>query len=392
VSTTVLNFVVAVFLLAAGPSVASSPADAKPALRQLTVDSPMAELLDNPSAREVLARELPALLAGPQIEQARPFSLRSLKIYVPTLITDEKLAAVDAELVRVKAMGSATVVAPAVPLDNREALTLTTVNLWDGPAPGALGEGPNDIPTLTVVRPDGATSFGTAVIVAPGGGYQGLATGHEGRQVADWFAAHGVTAFVLRYRLCPAGYRHPAQLQDAQRAIRWVRAHASEFGIDPGRVGMIGFSAGGHLTAMAETLFDSGDPAAADPVERYSSRPDFAVLAYAPTGSNIEQDAPLLCIAGENKPQSDLFPTRNVSAQSPPTFIFHTTADELVPSENAIDFYKALSAANVPAELHIFAEGRHGLGLALSDPMLGEWPVLLANWLRSRKLIGYGME
>jgi acetyl esterase/lipase len=240
------------------------------------------------------------------------------------------------------------------------------------------------------VTPGETVSFGSAVIVAPGGGYQGLATSLEGRQVADWFAAHGITAFVLTYRLTPFGYRHPIQLQDAKRAIRWVRTHAAEFGVSPARIGMIGFSAGGHLTAMAETQFDAGNQGDADTVERASSRPDFAILSYAAIDlpSNrwkhrelIDEQTPAAVLAQLN-------PAAHVRQDTPPTFLWATTTDELVPPENATLMYNALVAAKVPAELHIFAKGRHGLGLGLTDPALSVWPTLLQNWLEGLGVIG----
>jgi acetyl esterase/lipase len=220
-----------------------------------------------------------------------------------------------------------------------------------------------------------------AVIIAPGGGYQALANGHEGRQVGDWFAAHGVTAFVLNYRLASAGYRYPVAFHDAQRAIRWVRSHAAEFGIDPKRVGMVGFSAGGHLTAMASTLFDAGDAAAADPVDRASSRPDFAVLAYPCITSIAERDLGLLGPRPDAKTKRALNPALNVRPDTPRTFIFHTATDELVPPAESIAYFGALRAANVSAEMHIFAEGRHGLGFAMTERGLHEWPNLLQSWL-----------
>jgi acetyl esterase/lipase len=357
----------------------------------LTVDSTVGELLANPSARTVLVHQLPILVNNPQIAQASALSLRSLAQYVPTLLTPEKLIAIDAELARTPgAVATANSPQPVGGLsDPRIALDLRTVRLWEGRAPGATGERPQDVPTLTVVGTDGAPSFGTAVIVAPGGGYKGLATGLEGRQVADWFAAQGVTAFVLTYRLTPFGYHHPSQLQDAQRAIRWVRAHADDYGIDPHRVGMIGFSAGGHLTAMAETLFDAGDPGAADPIERESSRPDFAVLGYAVTDPDSMSSG--LDVAGPHPTAQTLralAPVRNVRADTPPTFIFHTSADELVSSPNATRFYDALRAAGVPAEMHIFANGRHGLGLGGSSAALSVWPGLLRTWLEGLGLLG----
>ena len=150
--------------------------------------------------------------------------------------------------------------------------------LWEGGAPGALGHDDSDIPTLTYYPAQGGIP--TAVVVAPGGGYRDLAMNHEGRQIANWLNAAGVSAFVLKYRLGPR-YHHPIELGDAQRAIRLVRTHAAEYGVKPDRIGMMGFSAGGHLTSTAETHFDAGNPAAPDPIDRASSRPDFAVLCYA---------------------------------------------------------------------------------------------------------------
>ncbi len=375
------------------PTAAAQAAPTSAAAKPLTVDSTIGDLLDNPPTHAVLQRQVPAIASSPQISQARGMSLRAIAPFAPTVLTKERLQAIDEELARTPGAvtNGATRSASAPDLvDTMAALTLRTVPLWPGRAPGALGDKPQDIPTLTIVAPDGAVSFGTAVIVAPGGGYLSLATGHEGREVADWFAAHGVTAFVLRYRLTPFGYHHPTQLRDAQRAIRWVRAHAQDYGVDPHRIGMIGFSAGGHLTAMAETLFDAGDPKAADPVDRVGSRPDFAILGYPV----IQIDDPMqrLTAIASGKPSSDvlrqLSPALNVTAQTPPTFIFQTTTDEVVDPRNATLFYGALRAANVPAELHIFAQGRHGLGLAMTEPALSVWPSLLQTWLGAIGMIG----
>ena len=265
-----------------------------------------------------------------------------------------------------------------------------SIRLWAGLAPGAHGDGSRDTPTLTIVRPDGAARIGAAVIVAPGGGYQTLASGFQGREVADWFAARGVTAFVLRYRLVSAGYLHPTQLRDAQRAIRWVRAHAGEFGVSPDRIGMIGFSAGGHLTAMAETVFDDGDPRSSDPVERASSRPDFAILAYA--ALVFEPNDPTLReFVGPNASPATLrqaMPSLNVTPRTPPTFIFQTTGTPT--AADAGSFYEALLAAGVPVEAHIFENGRQEVGMEATDPALSLWPVLLQNWLAARGLLARG--
>lgn len=357
----------------------------------LTVDSSVGELLDNPAALAVLRAQVPALADNPQIRSAAALPLRAIAQYAPTVLTKEKLDAINAALGRAPgAISSGRPVAAPVPRDPREALTLQTLPLWDAPAPGALGNRPQDVPTLTVFTPGETTSFGTAVIVAPGGGYQALATSLEGRQVADWFAAHGVTAFVLTYRLTPFGYSHPTQLIDAKRAIRWVRAHARTYNIDPARIGMIGFSAGGHLTAMAETQFDAGDAGSADPIERVSSRPDFAVLGYAAIDLPGNRWDSRGLTNAKTPPASlpQLRPAANVRADCPPTFLWATTTDELVPATNATLMYDALVAAKVPAELHIFAQGRHGMGLGMTDPALSIWPTLMQNWLEGLGMIG----
>ena len=262
--------------------------------------------------------------------------------------------------------------------------------LWEKGAPGALGDADADRPTLTIYRAS-RNGSPTGIVVAPGGGYGALAMDHEGRQIAAFFNAMGVSAFILKYRLGPR-YRHPTQLGDAQRAIRTVRARAGEFGIASDRIGMMGFSAGGHLTATAGTRFDGGKPDAADPIERASSRPDFLILAYPVISldPSITHGGSSRNLLGENPdPQliEALSSDRQVTARTPPTFLFHTTADAGVPVENSIRFYLALRQAKVPAEMHVFENGPHGVGLALWDPALGAWPALLTNWLRGRGLL-----
>ena len=264
-----------------------------------------------------------------------------------------------------------------------------TFPLWENGAPGALGHEDSDIPTLTYYPAlRGAL---TAVIVAPGGGYRGLAMNHEGRQIANWLNAAGISAFVLKYRLGPR-YHHPIELGDAQRAIRLVRTHAAEYGFKPDRIGMMGFSAGGHLTSTAETHFDSGNPDAPDPIDRASSRPDFAILCYAvisfvaPYSHRGSAEA-LLGDSPDPKLLEYLSSDLQVTPQTPPTFLFSTSEDTTVPSENSVAFYLALHKAHVPAELHIFQHGPHGVGLDLGDPALGEWPTLLINWLRGLGLL-----
>lgn len=354
-------------------------------LKPLTVDSAMGDLLDNDAARAVLSKHVAILVKSPQIQQARNQSLRSLQLFVPTLLTEEKLQRINAELAAEPAAVAKPRPLAATNLgDPSKAFQFDTIPLWSSRAPDARGEAKQDVPTLTVILPEGAAANGSAVIVAPGGGYLGLATGHEGRMVGDWFAAHGFTAFVLTYRLVPFGYTHPAQLHDARRAIRWVRAHAEDYGVQPDRIAMIGFSAGAHLTAMASTLFDPGNPAATDPVEKMSSRPDFAILAYPAITKSLKS------LEGSNPSAAtlrEIYPARNVRSDTPPTFIFHTSTDELVEPGNSLAYYQALRDAKVPAELHIFEEGRHGLGLAQGDPAVGAWTSLLRNWLDKHRLL-----
>jgi acetyl esterase/lipase len=264
-----------------------------------------------------------------------------------------------------------------------------TMLLWPDGAPGALGAEETDRPSLTVYR--ARQPNGTAIVVAPGGGYSNLAANHEGRQVANLLNAAGVTAFVLKYRLGPR-YRHPIELGDAQRAIRLVRARAAEFGVAPNRIGMLGFSAGGHLTATAGTRFDAGDAAARDPIDRAGSRPDFLVLAYPVISFDpaITHGGSVRNLLGE-KPDpkliDELSNDLHVTTDTPPTFLFHTNADTGVVPEHSVRFYLALRRAKVPAELHIFENGPHGVGLALHDPALGAWPTLLTTWLRGRGLL-----
>lgn len=259
------------------------------------------------------------------------------------------------------------------------------VPLWPDGAPGALGEAEHDRPTLAIHRPVGDKIQPGAVVVCPGGGYGGLAMDHEGKQVAAWLNGHSVTALVLRYRHAPH-YRHPTPLGDAQRAIRLARAQAATFGYDASRVGILGFSAGGHLASSAGTHFDSGDPNAVDPVERQSCRPDWMVLIYpvitmtesfmhAGSRRNLLGEQPDEALA--KRMSSD----QQVTAQSPPTFLVHSVEDKAVPCENSLVMLAALRRANVPAELHLYEAGPHGFGLGQSDPALSAWPGLCVQWM-----------
>jgi acetyl esterase/lipase len=280
--------------------------------------------------------------------------------------------------------------------DNRspteQFLDIQTMHLWPAKPPGAVGNSPQDIPTLTIFKPSDRTN-GTAVIVAPGGAYQRLAANHEGRQVADWLAARGITAFVLQYRL-GKNYPLPTPLIDAQRAIKTVRARAKEFDLDPNRIGMLGFSAGGHLTAAAGTMYHEGAADAADPIDRVSDRPNFLVLGY-PALLMLrygEKGRLAYCTAIEMKTGCDkdyldrFSPELHVDARTPPTFLFHTTDDGTVPASDSVVFYSALLKAGVPAELHVFEHGHHGMGLGAGDMAVGQWPALLETWMRGRGL------
>jgi acetyl esterase/lipase len=263
--------------------------------------------------------------------------------------------------------------------------------LWPRGAPGVIGTEERDKPSIAVHLPPANRATGTAVVVCPGGGYGALALGHEGKDIADWLNQRGVAAFVLRYRLGPR-YHHPAPLQDAQRALRTVRARAGEYHIDPHRLGIWGFSAGGHLASTAITHFDDGKPDAADPVERASSRPDFAILCYPvitlkPPYAHKGSRRNLLGEKPDPKLLEGLCNETQVTSRTPPTFLFHTDADKGVPPENSVLFYLALRKAGVPAELHIFEKGPHGVGLAARDPTLSRWPGLLEAWMKGRGLL-----
>jgi acetyl esterase/lipase len=286
----------------------------------------------------------------------------------------------------------------AVAGNDNSFLGIQTIRLWPGDAPGAKGKACEDTPTLTIVSPRAHAENGTAVIINPGGSYKILAGDLEGGEIANWFAARGVRAFVLSYRLTTNGYMMPAPLEDARRAVQFVRAHAAEYKVNPNRIGLIGFSAGGHLAALAGTRPIAGKADASDPVERVSSRPDYLVLGYPWLGA-IGMDMLHLnyckinnvvdqCEALRAAYSPDLF----VSKDTPPVFLYHTFNDKTVPVEQALTFYNALVKNGVSAEMHIFANGGHGSGLGKGDAALDQWPALLETWMREQGLLTVDKE
>jgi acetyl esterase/lipase len=263
------------------------------------------------------------------------------------------------------------------------------VRLWEGQVPGALGEKPEDIPTLTPYLLPGVSGGSAAIVICPGGGYGGLA-GHEGEDYALYLNKIGVSAFVLKYRLGSQGYRHPVMLGDAARAVRLVRARAGEWGIDPQRVGIMGSSAGGHLASTLVTHFDAGDSGAEDEVDRQSSRPDLGILCYAVISmGEFTHQGSKRNLLGENPDEALVREVSNelqVTDRTPPCFIWHTWEDQAVPVENSLLFAAALRRAGVPFDLHVYERGRHGIGLQGKAPFerVHPWAEDLAFWLGER--------
>lgn len=278
----------------------------------------------------------------------------------------------------------------AKPGEDNAFLGVETVRLWPGAAPQAKGMACEDVPTMTIFEPQQGHDNGSAVVIFPGGAYAGLAANLEGRQVADWFATRGFRAFVVSYRLTSHGYVLPVPLLDARRAIQTVRARARDYFINPNRIVVIGFSAGGHLAALAGTQFVAGKPEAEDPTERVSSRPDALVLVYPWIGAITTDTSHLsYCKLFDLMDQCDALrkaysPDLNVTKETPPTFWVHTFNDETVPVEQGLRFYEALVKAGVPSEAHIFPKGPHGTGFGKGDMALDQWPNLLETWLRTQ--------
>lgn len=265
------------------------------------------------------------------------------------------------------------------------------VELWPHGAPGALGEEEKDRPHVRVHRVPDAAGPRPAIVVCPGGGYGHLARDHEGVQIAAWLNSIGVTAVVLDYRHRGKGYGHPHPLMDVQRALRLVRHNGDAWGVDPARVGVLGFSAGGHLAASASVHHDGGAEAHDDPIERQSCRPDFAVLCYAVIafGQPFSHGGSMRNLLGD-APSDELVQQmsceRQVDERTPPTFLWHTSEDRGVPPQNSVVYYLALKEHGVPCELHAFEQGRHGIGLA-KGLAAEAWPELCRSWLVTRGVL-----
>lgn len=275
----------------------------------------------------------------------------------------------------------------------RAEVPATEFPLWPtGQVPGALGTEPKDTPTLTPYFAPADKATGATVIVFPGGGYRSLAP-HEGEPFAKWLNSLGINAFVLKYRLYPGGYHLQQITLDAPRAVRYVRSHAAEWNLDPQRIGVIGSSAGGHLAATLSTQFDAGNPAASDPVEKVSSRPDLTILCYGfilfdqrtMPDPQRREDA-----LGKDVPDEVALrfaPARNVRPDTPPCFVWQTVEDDKVIAENAITFATALRAAKIPFDLHLYEKGKHGIGIGLGgkpytpEAALHPWTRDCAFWL-----------
>lgn len=274
-------------------------------------------------------------------------------------------------------------------MSTSHAAPLAPIRLWEAAAPGALGEAEKDIPSLTPYLPPSDKATGAAIVILPGGGYGGLAA-HEGAGFAEWLVGKGIACFVVKYRLGSAGYRHPVMLNDAARAVRTVRSRAAEWQVAPQRIGLMGSSAGGHLASTLLTHFDAGQADAPDTIDRVSSRPDFGILCYpvitmgAATHGGSKKN-----LLGDNPPQDlvDLLSNeKQVTPQTPPTFIFHTVEDKAVPVENALLFAEALRKSSVPFDLHIYQKGSHGMGLGPNRAKgdLHPWTADLLFWLKEQ--------
>jgi acetyl esterase/lipase len=266
------------------------------------------------------------------------------------------------------------------------------IRLWEGEAPGALGQAGHDIPTITPYLPADDKATGTAIVVCPGGGYGGLA-GHEGEGYAKWLVDNGIAAYVLKYRLGSNGYRHPIMLNDVSRAIRLVRSKAADWKIDPKKIGVMGSSAGGHLASTLVTHFDAGKPDAADLVDRQSSRPDFGILCYAVISmeDGVTHSGSKKNLLGD-KPEAHLIHhlsnEKQVTKETPPCFVWSTGEDKVVPVMNSLQFVMALEKHGITYDFHVYQKGPHGIGLSegrngVAPNDVHPWGKDLLFWMRT---------
>ena len=274
-----------------------------------------------------------------------------------------------------------------------EAMAQEKIYLWQDGAPMATGKTDKDQPYITVHVPKTQNKFHSAVIICPGGGYNMLADDHEGKQVAEWFNERGVAAFILYYRLGSSGYKHPVPLMDADRALKLVRSGAKKWHIAEDKIGIMGFSAGGHLSSTLATHFTDKNMQSKDTIDHVSSRPDFLILGYPVISFTAEfthtgSRRAILGNVPDQQTAKDLSNELQVSNLTPPTFLLHTDEDSGVPSLNSVYFYIACKKAGVPAELHIYEKGKHGLGLINKDqPVFSTWADRLNDWLKIRNVV-----
>jgi acetyl esterase/lipase len=261
--------------------------------------------------------------------------------------------------------------------------------LWKNTAPYSLGQEEKDVPTLTYFPASAQLRHGTSFLICPGGGYGHLAYEHEGLSVAYFFNQLGIDAYILTYRLGKNGYQHPVPLEDAKRALRMIRSRSASLNCDPQRIGVIGFSAGGHLSSCLATLHDEGQPQSEDVIERQSCRPNLVALFYPVINmknepmTNMGSRAQLL---GKNpSPENEkLLSTQDqVSPTTPPIFLLHTTNDPAVSVDNTLVFYQACLNHKVPVEMHVYEDGPHGISLGIGHPALSACQDALKHWLEN---------
>lgn len=264
--------------------------------------------------------------------------------------------------------------------------------LWDN-APFAQGNSEEDKPSVTVWFPAKEKANGAAVLICPGGGYISLALDHEGKQVAKWFNDLGITAIVLKYRVGTwdhKKYKHPVPFMDISRAMRYVRANAKKWNLNPEQIGVMGFSAGGHLASCLATMWDDGNPKATNNIDKYSSKPNFLALIYPvitfSTKHAFQFGRGVLLGDDASREKTDSLSTElRVTTHTPPTFIMYTDEDDINPM-NGVLFYNSLRENKIPAELHIYEKGAHGYGLYPKEKSIQDWPDRLKNWLNNRRI------